>query len=388
MEPKPLLDFEAFDDFTRVTDRDVYHPLPDDWFIGVTDVVGSTKAVEAGRYKDVNMAGASVITAVMNALDRLDFPFSFGGDGAQVAVPADYADEARAVMAKTARWSEEALGLELRVALVPLADIRAAGHDVLVAQYAPSPSVRYAMFAGGGVEWAEDRLKDRTYVIDPAPAGDHADLSGLSCRWKPIRARAGVMLSLIVRQQPDVDRARFFDALLSIIRFIESGPRDSNPLPGNGPEIGSPFAGLALEARVTDGTARPFVAMMRLLPWRIFAWVVVKSGLKVGDFDPKRYRKETTQNSDFRKFHDGLDMTIDCTADQADRIETILEGMEREGVIRFGIFRQSEALMTCIVPSYSEDNHLHFIDGAEGGYTAAARRLKAMAAPTESVVAN
>jgi len=378
MDPKPLLAFEAFSDFRQVTDRDVYHPLPDDWFIGVTDVVGSTKAVEAGRYKAVNMAGASVITAVMNALDRLDFPFSFGGDGAQVAVPPDYEDMAREVMAKTATWSAESLGLELRVALVPVADIRAAGHDVLVAQYSPSPSVRYAMFAGGGVEWAEDMLKARTYVIKPAKAGDHADLTGLSCRWKPIKTRAGVMLSLIVRQAPGVERERFFNALQSIIAFIESEPRDSNPLPDKGPEFGSPVAGLGLEARIMYSTVMPLLAMLRLLPWRIFAWVVVTFGISVGGFSPKRYRAETVQNSDFRKFHDGLDMTIDCTPEQADRIERILEGMEAEGVIRYGIFRQSEALMTCIVPSYSSDNHLHFIDGAQGGYTAAARRLKAM----------
>jgi hypothetical protein len=32
--------------------------------------------------------------------------------------------------------------------------------------------------------------------------------------------------------------------------------------------------------------------------------------------------------------------------------------------------------MTCIVPSYTADNHFHFIDGAEGGYAEAARRLK------------
>lgn len=378
MDPKPLLEFEAFSDFRQVTNRDVYHPLPDDWFIGVTDVVGSTKAVEAGRYKAVNMAGASVITAVMNALDRLDFPFSFGGDGAQVAVPPDYADMAREVMAKTATWSAESLGLELRVALVPIADIRAAGHDVLVAQYAPSPSVRYAMFSGGGVEWAEDMLKARTYAIEPAAAGNHADLTGLSCRWKPIKTRAGVMLSLIVRQAPGVQREQFFNALQSILEFIEAEPRDTNPLPSNGPEFGSPVAGLGLEARIVYGTVMPLLAMLRLLPWRVFAWVIVTFGISVGGFSPKRYRAETVQNSDFRKFHDGLDMTIDCTPEQVDRIEAILRGMEAEGVIRYGIFRQSEALMTCIVPSYSSDNHLHFIDGGQGGYTAAARRLKAM----------
>ena len=34
-------------------------------------------------------------------------------------------------------------------------------------------------------------------------------------------------------------------------------------------------------------------------------------------------------------------------------------------------------MMTCIVPSIMQDDHIHFIDGADGGYTEAATRIKA-----------
>ncbi|MCG8651398.1 MAG: DUF3095 domain-containing protein, partial [Pirellulales bacterium] len=70
-------------------------------------------------------------------------------------------------------------------------------------------------------------------------------------------------------------------------------------------------------------------------------------------------------------------LTLDCSADHADRIEAPLQSQEEAGAIRYGTFRQDEALMTCIVPSYAEDDHFHFIDGAKGGYAEAARRLKA-----------
>ena len=33
--------------------------------------------------------------------------------------------------------------------------------------------------------------------------------------------------------------------------------------------------------------------------------------------------------------------------------------------------------MTCIVPSILRDDHIHFVDGADGGYTAAAAAMKA-----------
>jgi hypothetical protein len=88
--------------------------------------VGSTRAIAAGRYKSVNLAGASAISAVMNALHGASFPFVFGGDGATLAVWPDARDAVEDALARTVRWCAEDLGLELRAALVPVRDIRAA----------------------------------------------------------------------------------------------------------------------------------------------------------------------------------------------------------------------------------------------------------------------
>ena len=91
------------DAFERVSDPGIYTPLPDDWRVGVTDVANSTEALGAGRYKAVNMAGAAVVSAVMNALDHAPFPFVFGGDGAVIAVPPESAERTRTAMAATVR---------------------------------------------------------------------------------------------------------------------------------------------------------------------------------------------------------------------------------------------------------------------------------------------
>src|SRR3954464_8646790 len=76
----------VFRGFDRLMDPSLYSALPDDWCVGVADIVESTKAIAEARYKAVNMAGASVIAAVTNALDGREFPFVFGGDGARFAV--------------------------------------------------------------------------------------------------------------------------------------------------------------------------------------------------------------------------------------------------------------------------------------------------------------
>ena len=74
--------------------RHAIRRLPVDWLIGLTDVVRSTQAIEGGRYKAVNTAGASVIAAVSNALQGRSFPYVFGGDGASFAISSQ--DEALA----------------------------------------------------------------------------------------------------------------------------------------------------------------------------------------------------------------------------------------------------------------------------------------------------
>ncbi|MGY3652985.1 hypothetical protein ACVWW2_008276 [Bradyrhizobium sp. LM4.3] len=133
-----LVPFDFFDDVVR---RDRYRPLPDDWIIAVTDVSQSTEAIEQGRYREVNTAGAAVLAAVSNALPDLQFPSTFGGDGASFAAPAAYSSIIKDTLARTAAWAEDTLGLTLRIAVIPIADIRAQQLDVLVARFAPSSNV-------------------------------------------------------------------------------------------------------------------------------------------------------------------------------------------------------------------------------------------------------
>src|SRR4051812_49640451 len=115
-------------------DPALYSALPDDWSIGIADIVESTKAIAEARYKAVNMAGAAVIAAVTNALEGREFPFVFGGDGASFAVSPDDLELAREALAATARWVQDDLNLSMRVALVPVAALRAQGLDVRVAR--------------------------------------------------------------------------------------------------------------------------------------------------------------------------------------------------------------------------------------------------------------
>src|ERR1700732_4714433 len=159
----------VFRGFARLMDPALYSPLPDDWTVGVADIVESTKAIAQARYKTVNMAGAAVIAAVTNALEGREFPFVFGGDGASFAIAPDDLERTRQTLAAPAAWVKEDLDLEMRVALIPIAAIRAQGLDVRVARFGPSPNLSYAMFSGGGLGWAEAAMKRGEFAVPMAP---------------------------------------------------------------------------------------------------------------------------------------------------------------------------------------------------------------------------
>lgn len=326
---------KAYDKFSRVLDPDVYEPLPDDWLIGITDVVNSTSAIRSGRYEDVNFAGASVIAALGNAWGSFDFPFVFRGDGAAFALPPQGIMAATSALRQVAGFAATDLGLTLRIGLVTVREIRAGGRDVRIARYAASAKATYAMFAGGGLKWAEQQIRNGRYLVKPGRYATKPDLTGLSCDWTPFPSRQGEILSLLVEPNDHTSPEAFAALGKRVLAVFAAAPRRSHPL----------SADMAIPK---------------------------DSGRQV---DAKGW-SEVAANSDFRKFDDGLRLTLDCTPEQIDRVEAILVAARTRGEINFGLHRQSHALMTCLVPSDRPDSHLHFLDGMGGGYARAAEMME------------
>lgn len=361
--------------FSDLTDPGQYAALPQDWVIGTSDIIGSTHAIAGGKYKVVNMIGAAVISAQINAAGGRAFPYVFSGDGAAFAHPAAHAAAARAALAAVQVWAHEEFDLGLRVGLFPVADIRAAGRNVSVARYQVSEGLDFAMFSGGGVRWAEAQMKAGAVTVPPAPSGTQPDLTGLSCRWSHMAARNGTILSLLVQPCEGVPDTAFADLAQQVLDNVRHLERDGHPAPAEGPGTGWPPPGAILEAHASHGALTLAKRKRQILFETAIAWVLLKTGLRIGGFDPVHYRRTVAGNADFRKFDDGLKMTLDCDPDTVKKLTAILDAAKRAGLIRYGLHTQNEAMMTCIVPSIMHDSHVHFIDGAAGGYAQAAMSI-------------
>ena len=363
--------FQNFVDVVRVEN---FSPIPAGWSVGFTDVVGSTLAIDQGRYKAVNMVGAGAIAAVANALQRRPFPFVFGGDGVSLAVSPDDATAASDALAAMAAFARAEFDLELRAAMIPVEAIRAANRDLRVARFAASEHCIYAMFAGGGLTWFEEQAKAGLYAVPPAPADARPDLDGLSCRWGVAPARNGIVLSVIVA--PRGNDPRFATLVREIVERALMGVGSERPvtLDRLGPK--TPLASIKLEATALKASGLSGVAASAQAAFNYALGVTFTSlKLKAGDFDASVFAADVAANADFRKFDDGLRLTLDCSAAFADDLEKRLAAAA--DYADWGLFQQKSAQITCFVPSIADRSHVHFVDGAEGGYAMAARALKA-----------
>lgn len=363
-----------------------YRPAPADWQLTITDIEGSTRAVERGLQKSVNMIAASCIAAVGNACADMELPYLFGGDGATILIPPEHADAAFAVLSGVRAFARTNTGLVLRAGAMRVGELRGYGHDVLVARYEVSPGNSFAMFRGGGVGFLDHVLKGReagvsaTIVTLPEVASE-PDLTGLSCRWQPIASRSGCMVSLVVTMS---DRhADYRSVLHHLLEIAGDGVRPATPemletalrrrwLPSD-EAMAIEIAAAGMKSwlgRLGRRLAIMAGALAIQLPLRL--------GLRLAAVD--RYLAETTRNTDFCKIDDGLQMVIDCAPAALARIEAYLMELEAAGTIGFGLYVSDSAVMTCLVKSMAESRHVHFIDVAGGGYTRASKALRNKAA--------
>lgn len=147
-------------------------------------------------------------------------------------------------------------------------------------------------------------------------------------------------------------------------------------MPPEGPGFTWPPQGLELEARASRA-GRALSAQKRAIYLiSLIAWLIDRIGVKIGGFDPVHYKRVTGLNTDFRKVQDGLKMTVSLAPEPLARLRDLLDRHRDSGILRYGICEQDEAVLTCFVPSFMNDDHFHFLDGAGGGYAAAASAVQ------------
>jgi predicted NUDIX family NTP pyrophosphohydrolase len=375
----------VLENFAAAADPDRYVPVPDDWAVAVGDVRDSTGAIDEGLYEEVNMVGASVIAATLNAVGHRSLPYVFGGDGAALCVPGDAVDAVERALGGARRMAREEFGLRLDVGLVPVADLVRAGHSVLVARYRLSAPIEQAVFMGRGLPVAEEWVKarpDGPYGVPPSVDGP-ADFSGLECRWDHVPSHREEIVALLVRATGTSlqETAAIYDDVIATLRDLYGGEDRRPVLHG---QLRMTFAPqkLATEQRVRThgaGWGRRLAYWPTLWLQNALGAILMATGWTTSETAWGRYKQDLEARTDFRKMDGTLRQVIAGTQAQREQLEAYLQAEYEKGRLVYGLDASDAAMVTCLVFQYEEE-HVHFVDGADGGYAHAARALKDRAA--------
>lgn len=372
-------DLPVLTDFVQITNHDNFVAVPDDWLIVITDVVGSTRAIEQGRYKDVNLLGACSIVSVLNIADEVDVPFVFGGDGASLLIPPTLLGETTRSLRAIQTLAKEEFSLSLRVGIVPVWVAVNAGHPVDIAKLEISRNYRQAVFMGGGLTYATELIKNPAttdlYMLDLTSSSSPANLSGLECRWQDIPSRHGETVSLLVLATQNEE---YRDVIEQIQLIYGAGDRH-NPITRDHLSLSFSPSTLSKETKVRASTNHWLSKLRYLIKIQfenLLGWIFMKFKLNVCGTDWSKYQDVVAAATDYRKFDDMLRMVIAGDALQRESLTDYLEQKYRSGKLVYGLHVSDRALLTCLVFDRN-GRQVHFVDGADGGYAMAAKEMKA-----------
>jgi hypothetical protein len=377
-------DLAPLKQFLEITKPENFHSVPNDWYVVVTDIVESTKAIKEGRYKDINLLGACSIIAVLNVAQKIDIPFVFGGDGASIVIPPTLYAGSKKALLSLQQLAQSEFELTLRVGIVPVADVTAANYAVKAAKLKVSENYSQAVFMGGGMTYATKLVKApgeaNIYRLQQSDAFVDVDLSGLECRWQDIPTKHEEILSLIIMETGQhLSKAGVaYQNVIKQIEKIYGNDLSYHPVVANEPNLTFQTKHLIKETKLRSKSNSWFSRTVYL--WKIklenfLGLIFMTFQLKIGGMDWGGYKKILTEATDYRKFDDMLRMVISGTRLQREQLINYLEEQYKAGHLVYGTHVSDRALMTCLVFEHNGPQ-VHFIDGADGGYTLAAKAMK------------
>lgn len=351
----------------------LFFKVPNNWHVLITDVKNSTKAAMDGRHQTVNLVATGSIVAALNVAlkDNIHVPFFFGGDGATFIIPPSLLDATLTALQHHRENTRKNFDLDLRVGHVAVADLYAEGHDLKISKLKTSNIFNIPVLLGDGLAHAERKIKDSDINYPDLSVGnEELDMSGMHCRWDKIKPPVtdNEVISLLVIARDNEKQSSAFKKVMENIDAIFGSQENRKPISINRLRMVASFKKIGAEMRTRLGS---FNTWYMLRTWMTTVLGKVYFRTKKG----KEYLYKLVDMSDTLVIDGKINTVITGTKEQREKLHEVLEALEQQEQILFGLHVSTESVMSCYVRNL-EDQHVHFIDGADGGYTKAAGVLK------------
>ena len=355
-----------------LTEEHLFFSIPANWWVVVTDIKNSTTAFDSGMHQTVNLVATGSIVAVLNIAFKagIAVPFFFGGDGASFILPPSLLDTSMKALLLHRQHTAQNLGLELRVGKVAVSELHNEGHELNICKFKFSASFSIPVLLGNGISWAEKIIKAKDIDFESMPASDTLDLSGMQCRWDKIKPPANgyEVVSLLVITKDIEKQAGTFKKVIDLLDQIYGAPQKRGPISVAKLKLKTTLSRIRMEMQVKLGGFR--------LVYLLREWLKMQAGYfffltPKGKF----YLKALVDMSDTLVIDGRISTVISGTPQQRILLQEALNQVEVTGELLYGLHVSTESVISCYVRNMN-DKHVHFVDGAEGGYTRAAEMLK------------
>lgn len=351
----------------------LFHRVPADWHVIITDIKGSTQAILQGQHETVNLLATGSIVTVLNLVFKrgISIPFFFGGDGATFIVPSSVVD---VLMDLLLLYKQNVLlnfDLELRVGTVPVLEIYDHGDELKISKFNMAKSFAIPVLLGNGLSYAERLIKAEDYLFGKQGNGvDNLDLSGMQCRWDKIGPpeNSNEVVTLLVVTGKKGLQSKAFSKVIALLDDIYGEQRIRQPISVAKLKLKTTFNRLKREMRAGIGKIRWF-GLIETWLINLYGYIYFRTARG------KYYLNRLVEMSDTLVIDGKINTVISGNEQQRLKLLKKLDQLESEGDILYGVHISRDAVMSCYVRDL-EDGHIHFVDGSEGGYTQAAVMLK------------
>jgi hypothetical protein len=364
-------------------DISCHSPLPDDWHIVMVDVQALDSVIAQGRYRDVHTITAAAAVAAINAAQRKPLPFFMRAGGLRIAVPREYVWEVSRALVGLKQLVGRRFGLSIVIGYVAMSVVREFGHELRVSRLRVSRGVVQACFLGSGILHAEHLLRVHHPAVtfpDNSRERIEVNLKGLECRWRPLRSDKEESVCLVV--QPRASDPQLMMQVLNQVRSsieqIYGKSSDRNPIRRDELILSLGRRILIREAKLrARGHGRiSFEAYLLFLRATVaLGRVLMRLGVTAGGVCWAEYKDMLIKNADVFRLVQGVRCVLAGSKAHRAELTRFLESLHRKGEIYFGMHATRTLHMTCMVFSYA-DEHLHCLDGADGGFFFAEKSLQ------------
>ena len=359
-----------------LVDDSYFSEIPTSWHVLVVDVENSTKAVADGKHQAINLTATGAIISVLNTIRKRDksieIPYFFGGDGATFIVPNILLEEVNLVLENYSLHIKKNTDFTLRVGHISVSKLKALRTNIRVLKHQLTNVLNIPIVLGNGLKKAEEIIKNNFVKIETVQfKEDLLNLEGMECRWKeinPTQNKKRVVCLLLDTDNEEKQRIIYREVLLKMDALFGTF-EDRQPIKPNNLKLNFSLLKIWEEMKISLADKSFLYLFKNWTATVIGKWYFIFS--KNG----QEYLNQVGQLSHTFMLDGMINTVFTAKQDKIALFTTYLEELEKDGKVLFGMHVTHASVMSCYVVD-RKTNHSHFVDGTEGGYTAAAKMYK------------